>query len=78
MKTIYETNIVNRLAARIEEQTAGLYEGKSAIVVIDALPECPHQRYVRYRNQNQANECSVYRTAGPSGFRRFRPLPVVV
>jgi hypothetical protein len=50
MKTIYETNMVNRLAARIEEQTEGLYEGKRAIVVIGVLPEFPYERYVRYRN----------------------------
>ena len=51
MKTIYETNMINRLAARIEEQTEGLYEGKRAIVVVGALPEFPYQRYARYRNQ---------------------------
>jgi len=50
MKTIYETNMVNRLAARIEEQTAGLYEGKLALVVIGKLPDFPYQRYVRYTN----------------------------
>ena len=50
MKTIYETNMVNRIAARIEEQTADLYEGKLALVVIGKLPDFPYQRYVRYRN----------------------------
>jgi len=51
MRTFYETNMVNRIAARIEDQTAGLYEGKRALVVIGALPDFPYQRYVRYRNQ---------------------------
>ena len=50
MKTIYETNMVNRLAARIEEQTEGLYEGKRALVVIGELPKFPYKRYVRYGN----------------------------
>lgn len=51
MRTIYETNMVNRLAARIEDQAEGLYEGKRGLVVIGVLPEFPYQRYVRYRNQ---------------------------
>jgi len=50
MKTIYEMNMINRLAARIEDQTKGLYEGERALVVIGALPTFPHQQYVRYGN----------------------------
>jgi hypothetical protein len=50
MRTIYETNMINRLAVRIEEQTEDLYEGERALVVIGALPEFPYDRYVRYRN----------------------------
>jgi hypothetical protein len=50
MKTIYEMNMINRLAARIEDQTEGLYEGERALVVIGALPTFPHQQYVRYGN----------------------------
>ena len=50
MRTIYEMNMINRLAARIEEQTEDLYEGERALVVIGALPEFPYDRYVRYRN----------------------------
>ena len=50
MRTIYETNMINRLAARIEEQTEGLYERERALVVIGVLPEFPYQRYLRYRN----------------------------
>ena len=50
MRTIYETNMINRLAARIEQEAGDLSTKTHALVVIGRLPELPYQRYVRYRN----------------------------
>jgi len=51
MRSIYETNLVNRLAARIELAAGDLSTKTYALVVIGRFPELPYQRYVRYRNQ---------------------------
>ena len=51
MKTIYETNTLNRLAARIEDRVDNLYKGTRPLVVIGQIPDMPYQRYVRFENR---------------------------
>ena len=51
MKTIYETNTLNRLAARIEDRVENLYKGTRPLVVIGQIPDMPYGRYVRFENR---------------------------
>jgi hypothetical protein len=52
MKTIYDLNMINRIAARIESVTADLYQNRYALVVVGHYPEFPRSKYVTTSNRS--------------------------
>jgi Glucosyl transferase GtrII len=56
-KTVYDINMINRIASRIETVVEDLYQGKYSLVVAGHYPEFARSRYVRMPNLR--NEASI-------------------
>jgi hypothetical protein len=56
-KTVYDLNMINRIASRIETVVEDLYQTKHALVVIGRYPTFARCRYVR--NPNSSNHAHV-------------------
>jgi len=69
MKTIYETNTLNRIAARIEDRVENLQEGTRPLVVIGHIPDMQYHRYVRFKNRFATPHARY------TAFPRFRQVP---
>ncbi len=54
LKTIYDLNMINRIASRIESVVADLYQNRYPLVVVGHYPEFERSRYVRTPNRNNA------------------------
>ncbi len=50
LKTVYDLNMINRIATRIENATGDLYQKKHALVVLGRYPEFARSKYTKYPN----------------------------
>jgi len=69
MKTIYETNTLNRVASRIEDRVEDLYTGTHSLVVIGHIPDMQYQRFVRFKNRFATPHARY------TAFPHFRQVP---
>jgi Glucosyl transferase GtrII len=59
-KTIYDLNMLNRVAARIETVAENLYQKQYALVVIGHYPDFDRSRYIRSPNARNIPHVSSY------------------
>src|SRR2546426_1097386 len=50
IKTVYDLNMINRIAARIKTNVSNLYVKQHALVVVGRSPPFPRPKYARYGN----------------------------
>src|SRR5262249_10884975 len=65
VKTVYDLNMINRIASRIETVVEDLYQTQHALVMVGRYPAFPHCRYVRNPNSNNQAHMRTFAFPAP-------------